>query len=72
MKRWHWCPVMGLIVRAWPVSVWYQRRRDRYNAEIDRQYKEAYERVPLDTPDDWGDMESCLEEMHRSPGQRRG
>lgn len=25
-------------------------------AEIDAAYLEAYQRVPLDTPDDWGDL----------------
>ena len=33
------------------------RRRDR--TEIDRQY-EAYDAVPLDAPDAWGDVESFL------------
>ena len=55
------CPVAGPIVRVWPVSVLYRRRRDRRNAEIDRQVKEAYERVPLNAPDAWGDLESFYE-----------
>ena len=49
------------IVRVWPVSVWYQRRRERQEAEFSRTYKEAYERVPLNAPDAWGDMESFYE-----------
>ena len=51
---------MRWIVMVWPVSVWYQRRRERRDAEFSRRYKEAYERVPLNTPDGWGDMESFL------------
>ena len=33
--------------------------RERRRAEIDEQY-EAYDAVPLDTPDAWGDVESFL------------
>jgi len=32
-------------------------------AEIDRSY-EAYDRIPLNTPDEWGDMESFLDSLH--------
>lgn len=52
------CNVRRRIARAWPASAWYQRRRDRRNAEIDRQIEEAYERVPLNAPDAWGDLQS--------------
>ena len=62
---------MGWIVRIGPVRVWVERRRERWNAEFARQYKEAYERVPLDAPDAWGDMESFLDAMHRRPGHVR-
>lgn len=32
-------------------------------AEIDRSY-EAYDRIPLNTPDEWGDMESFLDSLY--------
>ena len=67
VRRWHRCPVMGQVVRIWPVGVWYRRCRERYEAEVSRQYKEAYERVPLNAPDGWGDLESFLEAMHTRP-----
>ena len=67
LRRWHRCPVMGRVVKLWPLRSWAERSRERYNAEIDRQYKEAYERVPLNTPDGWGDMESFIEAMHTRP-----
>lgn len=38
-------------------------------AEIDRSY-EAYDRVPLNTPDEWGDLESFMQSVdraHRAP-----
>ena len=34
-------------------------------AEIDRSY-EAYDRIPLNTPDEWGDMESFLDAVDRA------
>ena len=61
LHRWHRCPAMGWIVKLWPLRAWAERSRERYNAEIDRQYKEAYERIPLNTPDAWGDLESFYE-----------
>lgn len=33
-------------------------------AEIDATY-EAYEQIPLDTPDEWGDLQSFLESVRR-------
>jgi len=39
-------------------------------AEIDRSY-EAYDRIPLNTPDEWGDMESFLDSVHRANQSRR-
>lgn len=56
MKKW--------TSRVWPVRVWVERCRRRRNAEVDRQYGEAYRRVPLDTPDAWGDLESFLNARH--------
>lgn len=35
------------------------------SAEIDRSY-EAYDRIPLDTPDEWGDMESFMQSVDRA------
>jgi len=35
------------------------------SAEIDRSY-EAYDRMPLDTPDEWGDLASFLGALDRS------
>lgn len=34
-------------------------------AEIDRSY-EAYDRIPLNTPDEWGDLESFMEAVDRA------
>ena len=34
-------------------------------AEIDRSY-EAYDRIPLNTPDEWGDLESFLHSVERA------
>ena len=34
----------------------------RRRAEIDRSY-EAYDRIPLNTPDEWGDLESFLDSL---------
>ena len=34
-------------------------------AEIDKSY-EAYERVPLGTPDEWGDLESFVQSVERA------
>ncbi len=34
-------------------------------AEIDKSY-EAYDRVPLDTPDEWGDLESFVQSVDRA------
>ncbi len=39
-------------------------------AEIDRSY-EAYDRIPLNTPDEWGDMESFLDAIGRAHQSRR-
>ncbi|MCY4102203.1 MAG: antitoxin MazE5 [bacterium] len=38
--------------------------RERRRAEIDEQY-EAYDSVPLDAPDAWGDVESFLRARRR-------
>ena len=38
--------------------------RERRRAEIDEQY-EAYDGVPLDAPDAWGDVESFLRARRR-------
>lgn len=37
----------------------------RRRAEIDRSY-EAYDRIPLNTPDEWGDLESFLQSVDRA------
>lgn len=71
VHRWHKCPAMGLVVKIWPLRGWARRSRERWDTEFARQYKEAYERVPLDAPDAWGDMASFLDEMHRRPGHVR-
>ena len=34
-------------------------------AEIDRSY-EAYDRIPLNTPDEWGDLESFMQSVDRA------
>lgn len=34
-------------------------------AEIDRSY-EAYDRIPLNTPDEWGDLESFMDSVDRA------
>lgn len=34
-------------------------------AEIDRSY-EAYDRIPLNTPDEWGDLESFMDAVDRA------
>ncbi len=34
-------------------------------AEIDRSY-EAYDRIPLNTPDEWGDLESFMQAVDRA------
>lgn len=34
-------------------------------AEIDRSY-EAYDRIPIDTPDEWGDLESFMQSVDRA------
>ncbi len=34
-------------------------------AEIDKSY-EAYDRIPLDTPDEWGDLESFMRSVDRA------
>ena len=52
---------MRWVVRTWPLQVWAARSRERRSAEIDRQIREGYERVPLNAPDAWGDMESFYE-----------
>ncbi len=36
------------------------------SAAIARAYREAYERFPLDTTDDWGDLESFHNEVTRT------
>ena len=38
-------------------------------AEFDAAY-EAYERVPLDAPDEWGDMASFLDSLQRNKRSR--
>ncbi len=43
--------------------------KEHRRAEIDKQY-EAYDRIPLDTPDAWGDLKSFMEAAERS--RRRG
>ncbi|HEX4109008.1 MAG TPA: hypothetical protein VHX88_12800 [Solirubrobacteraceae bacterium] len=36
-----------------------------HRAEIDAKF-EAYDRIPLDAPDEWGDLQSWLEAARRS------
>jgi len=40
------------------------------SAEIDRSY-DAYDRMPLDTPDEWGDLASFLGALDRSRAEDR-
>ena len=39
------------------------------DAELDRAVRVAYEREPLDTPDEWGDLESFLTAGRQERGE---
>lgn len=39
----------------------------RRSAEIDKSY-EVYDRIPLSTPDEWGDLQSFRDALHRPLG----
>lgn len=43
----------------------------RRAAEIDASYA-AYERLPLSTPDEWGDLESFIGSLERVPSATDG
>ena len=40
-------------------------------AELDDRVRLAYERYPLETPDEWGDMESFLAAVRAEKARRR-
>lgn len=39
--------------------------REHRESEIDQAYERAFREHPEDTPDDWGDLESFLDEAAR-------
>lgn len=39
--------------------------RDDDNGALAQQYRAAYEETPLTHPDEWGDLDAWLEEVHR-------
>lgn len=43
----------------------------RRRADIDRSY-EAYDRIPLNTPDEWGDLESFMQSVDRANQRAAG
>lgn len=36
--------------------------REHRSAEIDKAYLDAYRRIPVDTPDEWGNLSAFLDE----------